>query len=115
VERQTAKRISQGILLAGVVAAASVYFTARERAGSALGYDPLAEKKYLRQMERLGGKANVLSAEFQDWFDGLWHGRRLAVTLLVLSAVGAGGFWYVVTLPPLEEPGPRPGPKPDGG
>jgi hypothetical protein len=113
MDRRTARRISQGILLAGALAAAIVYVTARERTGSALGYDPLAEKKYLRQMERLGGKANVLSAEFQDWFDGLWRGRRLAATLLVLSAISAGGFWYVVTLPPLEDAGAECGPKAD--
>jgi len=42
-------------------------------------------KKYERQMEQISGKSGVLAAEFMDWLGSLWHGRKLAYTLGVLS------------------------------
>ena len=46
-------------------------------------------KRYENEMKSVGGQANLMAAEFQDWFGSLWHGRRLALTLAVLAL---GGF-----------------------
>jgi hypothetical protein len=43
----------------------------------------------------LGGKFAVLTAEFNDWFASLWHGRALAGTVAVLAvAIAAACFWW---------------------
>jgi hypothetical protein len=47
-------------------------------------------KKYLRQMEVYGGTANVLASEAREWLEGLWHGRRLAMTIACSSFLAAG-------------------------
>lgn len=62
-------------------------------------------KVYEQNLEHLGGKSAVLGVEIGDWWDSLWHGRRLAVTLIVLSGSGAGVcffFAYLLGLPPRE-------------
>jgi hypothetical protein len=83
-------------------------------------------KRAENEMKDLGGKANVIAGDFSDWFEGLWHGRRLAGTLTVLSLSGAGACLFLAHLlnyPPLPDredsdgrgPGPkakRPGPEP---
>jgi hypothetical protein len=46
-------------------------------------------KRYENEMKGLGGQSNVMAAEFREWFDSLWHGRRLATTLAVLSVGSA--------------------------
>ncbi len=107
MDRRTAKRVSLGILAAGLLSAAVLFVAMPENADDPMQRDPLAEKKYLRQLERIGGKANVLSSEIREWLDSLWHGKRLAATVAVSSAVVAWGFWFFMTLPPLE-PAPTP-------
>jgi hypothetical protein len=61
-------------------------------------------KKHLLELERIGGEAAVVAAEMTEWFNGLWHGRRLAATLAVLS-VGASLLCFLAgKLPPLNDP-----------
>jgi len=83
------------ILAVGFASAGIVYLTAPPAATNPLGYDPLNTKKYLRDLEIYGGKANVLATEFMRWFDGLWHGRALASTLAWLTALAACAFWWM--------------------
>jgi hypothetical protein len=78
-----------------------IYLTAQPPPANPLGYDPLDTKKYLHDLEVYGGKANVLAAEFRDWFDSLWHGRRLAFTVAALALIAAFAFKFFATpLPP---------------
>jgi hypothetical protein len=74
----------------------------------------LDNKKYRRELAVYGGNANVVAADFMDWFSGLWHGRALGGTVAVLTIVTTLGFRVVVALPPMprEEPFPPPAPKP---
>jgi len=48
---------------------------------------PYDTKKYLRDMELYGGKANVLAAELRLWLAGLWQGKALAYTVAFLSVL----------------------------
>lgn len=67
----------------------------------ASGYEFENSKKYLRELEVYGGKANVLATAFRHWFDGLWHGRSLAFTVAVISLFLALAYRFVATpLPP---------------
>jgi len=90
-------------LAAGLISAALVYRhtgLAPEDDGDAIGYEvgpgysypilPGSTKRAAVQLEQLGGKANVVAADFRAWGRSLWRGRRLAYTLAALS--GAGGL-----------------------
>ncbi|QOT80372.1 hypothetical protein [Cupriavidus basilensis] len=72
------------ILAAGWIAGVLIYLSAaRDEAGD-LAYGPGWQRQYDFQLERIGGKAAVLAAEFSQWFSDLWHGRQLAVTVAIL-------------------------------
>ena len=118
------RRIGTLILAAGLLAAAAIYTRTppdAERGG--IGYfieggksfvmTPNESKRYEYEMERIGGKANILASEIVGWFGGLWHGRRLAGTLAVLSVGGSLTCFFLAHLfglPPLPEE-ERPGGK----
>ncbi len=84
-------------LLLGLCAGAVIYVTAVDDSDGAVGYEvidgvaypvaPADSKAYQRELERFGGKANVLAAEFDRWFAGLWHGRKLALTVAFIGAL----------------------------
>jgi len=82
------------ILVLGLASAMWIYLAAAPATGDALGYNPEESKQYLRTMELYGGKANVLAAELRQWFEGLWHGRRLAYTVACATVLLAGVFWF---------------------
>lgn len=102
MERRSATRIAQVIAGLGLAAAVAIYFLAAPVDENPLGYDPLTNKKYVHELQRYGGKANVATAEFMQWFESLWHGRTLGYTVAVLSVGVAWVFWWFATLPPLE-------------
>ena len=94
----------RAILVLGFAAAVVIYITAQPPPENPLGYDPLDTKKYLHDLEVYGGKANVIAAQFRDWFDSLWHGKQLAYTVAVLTVIAAGAFkFFASPLPPDPE------------
>lgn len=100
--------IAGAILLAGLGSALVIYFTATPAPANPFGYEPEDTKKYLREMEVYGGKANVLASEFRRWFEGFWHGRQLAFTVVCLTLLLLFFFLFVSTpLPPEEDASPR--------
>lgn len=106
--------LTRTILGVGFGAALVVYVIARARPANPLGYDPLDTKQYVHDLQLYGGTANVLAAEFRDWFTGLWYGRNLAYTIAALTVlVVLIVRFYVLTSPTGEEeaggqpPGPR--------
>jgi hypothetical protein len=64
-----------------------------------------ASSRELQQLERLGGKAAVLTFKFNRWFASLWHGRPLAYVLASLSLLAALGCLHVAGL--MGEPDTR--------
>jgi hypothetical protein len=111
------RRAGIAILAAGLAAAAVAYVRASAAAPEADPYliAPDQTKVYDLQMERLGGQANVMGAEFQQWLGSLWHGRRLAGTLAVLSVAGCLGCFYLGDLLSVPLPPDDRGGDPDGG
>jgi hypothetical protein len=91
------RQIVATLLALGLGSALTIYLTAGPTPADPLGYDPLNTKKYLRELELYGGKANVLSVELRQWFSGLWHGRTLAATVAVLTISLAFAFWFVAS------------------
>jgi hypothetical protein len=91
------------LLVAGLLAAAVINQRAAPDGGSSDAILSGATKRYEYEMERIGGKSNVVAAEFRDWFGSLWHGRRLARTLVVLSVGGSLACFllaHLLTYPP---------------
>ena len=97
--------ISAIILLVGLGSAILIYQTAQNNSRGVLGYEegngsvypimPEDSKKYLRDLELFGGKANVLMDEFRRWFVGLWHGKSLAFTVACIAIFISFGFLFV--------------------
>ena len=87
--------LSVTILAIGLGSSILIYLRAKSTPLDPLGYDSLNSKKYLRQLEAFGGKMNVLATEFMQWFDGLWHGKSLAFTVGIISAVLAFLLWFI--------------------
>lgn len=83
------------ILAVGLSSSVIVYLTAKSAAPNPLGYNPLDTKKYLRELEVYGGKVNILATEFREWFNGLWHGKPLAFTIVFITVILALLFWFL--------------------
>jgi hypothetical protein len=77
------------ILIVGLLAAAVVAWRAVPDTDQAYVAMLNNTKRYEYQMELMGGKSNILASELSQWFWSLWHGRRLAQTLTVLSVGGS--------------------------
>jgi len=99
------RRVSRAILAVGFAAAAVIYFV---NASNETGFELEDSKKYLREMEVYGGKANVLAAQLRHWFDGLWHGRSLALTVAVISVLLALAYEFLATPMPAGAEGESP-------
>lgn len=95
------RRIAAAVLAIGLSAAVAVFVLAPvDTADADAATASIQEtKQYQLAMERIGGKAVVFAARFNDWFAGLWYGRRLAATLAVISIV-VSGLCYRVSRPP---------------
>ena len=109
------RRVTRTILAVGFGAALAAWIVARARPDNPLGYDPLDNKKYIHDLQVYGGTANVVAAEFREWFAGLWYGKNLAYTIAVLTVlVVAVVRFTMLTSPSLDEKngddssGPRP-------
>ena len=92
------------ILMVGLASAILIYRKAENDSRDVSGYEqgsgsvypvkPEDSKKYLRDMELYGGKANVLVDEFRRWFVGLWHGESLAFTVGCITIFVSFGIFY---------------------
>ncbi len=100
------------LLAAGLAATALIHALTPPTPPNPLGYEATDTKKYLRDLELYGGKVNVLATEGTTWWNDRWHGRNLAVTVAVLTLVGAGGFAFAATRRArylaLDDPATRP-------
>jgi len=104
-------------LIAGLCAAAAVYFTAGDDAdlsgaaqvviidGKTYTVPRGDTRAYNYQMERFGGKGLVLLDDFDNWFSGLWRGRALARTVGALSVLLSLALYLLA-----ERMSPVPGP-----
>lgn len=93
---QRCHRITAAILLTGFGCSLAIYLTAGQEPAN-----PFAEfeksKKFINQLERMGGKAALVANDFNTWFAGLWRGESLAYTVAVITVVIAAGYYFVST------------------
>jgi hypothetical protein len=84
------------ILVVGLASSLLIYFTAGEvDTDSVFGNQIEESKSYRRSLELYGGKANLLASEFMQWFNGLWHGKTLGITIGCLTGVICLGILLV--------------------
>ena len=84
--------IVAAILLAGWTAAGVVWVTSPPPVEDEDLQELQQSKRYLREVERIGGKAAVFTSEADAWLASLWEGRTRGVTIAVATAVVAGGY-----------------------
>ncbi|MGE5278565.1 MAG: hypothetical protein ACM3SU_16360 [Acidobacteriota bacterium] len=99
------RRVTRALLAIGFGSAVVIYLMAGSPPANPLGYDPLDTKKYLHDLEVYGGRANVLAAEFREWFVELWQGKNLAFTVAVLTVLLVLAVRFFATLPPSADVG----------
>ena len=98
--------ISAIILVAGLGSAVLIYHNAENDLSSVMGYEkgsdgsvypimPQDSKKYLRDLELYGGKANVIADEFRRWLVGLWYGKSLAFTVACIAIFISFVLFYI--------------------
>ena len=76
------------ILVLGLGSSIFIYLTAGEIDTETVFGDQIDESKsYRRSLELYGGKANLLASEFTQWFNGLWHGKTLGITLACITGI----------------------------
>ena len=102
--------ISAIILVVGLSSAMLIYRAAENHPKGVLRYEeeggsvypimPGESKKYLRDMELYGGKANVIADEFRHWVVGLWHGKSLAYTVACIAIVISFVVFYAANYLP---------------
>ena len=96
LSQQKINRVSLGLFLLGLGSAGLIFILAPpDQPDDPWRTDPLGQRRYARQMQVMGGKANLLSADFIDWFGERWHGRNLAGTVVVLTLLTTGGYRFV--------------------
>ena len=113
------RTIAAAILAIGLCSASAIYFLADDNPDEGDGYviidgkiypgSAYQSKGYVRELERYGGKMNVLMDEFNRWFGSLWHGKKLGVTVGWLSAGTALGLFLLARFlyPEHEPPDPE--------
>jgi hypothetical protein len=91
---------------AGLSASALIYRFAAADQPLPYALDPNNSKRYLREMEVIGGKANLMAYDFNQWFASLWRGRTLAFSVAWITLFLAGSFWFLATRQPRQPPQP---------
>lgn len=89
------------ILVVGLCTAATLYVTMDDSEAAEDTYRIIiyngksypipvdSDRLYLQNLERFGGKAAVLFAQFNRWFISLWRGKALAVTVLWITIIAS--------------------------
>ena len=83
------------ILAVGLASAFAIYVTAEDEPENLAIREMVGSKPYVRQLQRFGGKAAVLYDEFSRWFDSLWRGKSVGVTIAWISVGASFGVFLV--------------------
>ncbi len=79
--------ISIATLLIGLGCAGLIYLRADIAPENPLLNEFEYSKRYQHDLELYGGKANVIANEITNWFESLWHGKRLAYTVACIAVL----------------------------
>jgi len=109
------------VLAAGLACAAWIYARADDQADLSGAYQivvvdgvpqpiaPNESKAYMRDIQRYGGKMAVLFDEIGRWWNGLWRGKSLALTVGFLTLVFSAGILLFAAYLPEDSTADRAG------
>lgn len=84
------------ILLVGWTGSAIIYLTAGDTVENPFA-DFETSKNYMYEVERMGGRSAVIANDVAKWFDGLWHGESLALTVAVITLLIASAYYFIAS------------------
>jgi len=88
--------VALAILAVGWGIGIAIYLTAADP--DSLPFEmTTGDRRYVNQLERLGGKSAVFYSELSDAFASLWQGPRLGITIGVLATVVALVYYLSAT------------------
>jgi hypothetical protein len=97
------KLAAAAVLLIGLSSGLAIYLAADDDAGNMLVDEFLNSKKYRHEVEAYGGKASLLADEFSRWFQGLWHGKTLGITVGCITLLVAVVLALIARHSPFDE------------
>src|SRR5262252_2867296 len=56
---------------------------------------PNESKAYMRDVQRYGGKMALIFDDIGRWWNGLWHGRSLALTVAFITVLASLALYFV--------------------
>ena len=65
---------------------------------------PNESKAYMRDLQRYGGKMAVIFDDIGRWWDGLWRGRSLALTVAFVTVLASLALYFVALAVPEDRP-----------
>jgi len=94
------------VLVAGLACAGWIYSRAGDEPDLSGAYQiivvdgvpqaiaPNESKAYMRDLQRYGGRMAVLFDDIGRWWNGLWHGRSLALTVAFISVIVSLALYF---------------------
>lgn len=61
-------------------------------------------KKSLYQLERIGGKSEVMMVQFEDWWSARWRAPNLPYSILTFTCLGAGALLLIAAIDERDPP-----------
>ena len=95
------------VLAAGLACAAWIYARADDGPDLSGAYQivvvngvpqpiaPNESKAYMRDVQRFGGKLGLVLDDIGRWWNGLWHGKSLALTVACLTVAVSFGLYFI--------------------
>ena len=90
------------LLVLGLGSAWVIYITTPVEPDNLSGYEVIGgrvyptvpSKLYTRNLELYGGQWAVLADDLTRWFDGIWQGKSLAVTIACVATITASVIFF---------------------
>jgi len=89
------RRTSLLIAVIGIAASVLIYCVNGPDSIDPSEIRPDDSKIYVRQVEKYGGQGELVLRDLNDEFLSLWQGRRLALTVLVLTGAAVWIYRFV--------------------
>ena len=98
------RRTSIFISVIGIAASLFIYCFNGPGSGDPSDLRPGDSKIYVREVEKWGGQGELLLRDLNDEFISIWHGRRLAFTILVLTGATVWVYrFFALPMPVIDE------------
>jgi hypothetical protein len=98
------RRTSVIISVIGVTASVLIFCFNGPDSGDPSDFRPDDSKIYVREVEKFGGQGELLLRDLNDEFISIWHGRRLAFTILVLTGAAVWVYrFFALPVPAIDD------------